>query len=120
VSSLDLSSSGSYGVYHSILDTHTWMEKFGDPPRPGYPEGFAYHEVMSQLWGLIAIRLADIAILPFNHMAYADRIATEFVADAQALLDEQQAAEARSVNLGPIAEVDARARPFPAMWFSPW
>ena len=40
-------------------------------------------------------------------MAYADRIATEFVADAQALLDAQQAAGARGVDLGPIAEAAA-------------
>lgn len=62
-----------------------WMERFGDPPIPGFPDGFAYHEAMAKLWGVIAIRLADIDILPFDHMAYANRITSEFVSCAPSL-----------------------------------
>ncbi len=61
---VDMSLDGAYGVYHSIYDNHYWMNKFGDP-------GFEYHRLMTQLWGTIALRLANSEILPFDFDAYA-------------------------------------------------
>ncbi|MBI3484929.1 MAG: hypothetical protein HY012_07245 [Acidobacteria bacterium] len=55
---------GPYGVYHSMYDDHFWMNKFGDP-------GFKYHALMSQLWGVLALRLANAEILPFDFASYA-------------------------------------------------
>jgi N-acetylated-alpha-linked acidic dipeptidase len=42
IPSTDMSFRGSYGVYHSIYDSHYWMSQFGDPT-------FQLHKVTSQL-----------------------------------------------------------------------
>lgn len=47
-------------MYHSVYDSLTWVQKFGDPT-------FAYHTAMTQLWGLLTLRMADAAVLPFNY-----------------------------------------------------
>lgn len=62
---------GPYGVYHSMYDNHFWIEHFGDP-------GFRYHALMSQLWGVLALRLANADALPFDFGAYG-RAVREFV-----------------------------------------
>jgi N-acetylated-alpha-linked acidic dipeptidase len=64
---------GQYGVYHSMYDDHFWMEHFGDP-------GFKYHIVISGLWGLLALRLANADVLPLDFAAYAANI-RQFVND---------------------------------------
>lgn len=66
---------GPYGVYHSVYDDFYWMNRFGDP-------GYLYHTLMSQLWGTIALRLADADVLPFDFAAYA-RSLREFVIEVQ-------------------------------------
>ena len=58
---------GPYGVYHAMQDTFYWMEHFGDPT-------FRYHVAMTQIWGILALRLADADILPFDYAAYADEL----------------------------------------------
>ena len=57
---------GPYGVYHSAYDDHFWMTRFGDP-------GFQYHALMAQLWGTMALRLANAEVLPLDFDAYAGR-----------------------------------------------
>ena len=64
----DLAFDGPYGVYHSIYDTHEWVARIGDP-------GFRYHATMVQLWGLLALRLANADALPLDYVPYADGIA---------------------------------------------
>jgi N-acetylated-alpha-linked acidic dipeptidase len=64
---------GPYGVYHSMYDNFYWMNHFGDP-------GYRYHTLMSQLWGVLALRLANADFLPFDFAAYA-RTIREFVAE---------------------------------------
>jgi N-acetylated-alpha-linked acidic dipeptidase len=64
---------GPYGVYHSMYDDFYWMNHFGDP-------GYRYHKLMSQLWGVLALRLANADFLPFDFAAYAERI-REFVSE---------------------------------------
>jgi N-acetylated-alpha-linked acidic dipeptidase len=64
----DLSFEGPYGVYHSIYDTHEWVARIGDP-------GFRYHAALVQLWGLVALRLANAEALPLDYVPYADSIA---------------------------------------------
>jgi N-acetylated-alpha-linked acidic dipeptidase len=71
----DLAFDGPYGVYHSIYDTHEWVARIGDP-------GFRYHAAMVQLWGLLALRLANADALPLDYAAYADRIAG-FIKDVE-------------------------------------
>ncbi|HZB25394.1 MAG TPA: M28 family metallopeptidase [Vicinamibacterales bacterium] len=71
----DLSFDGPYGVYHSMYDNHNWVARIGDP-------GFAYHEALVRLWGLVALRLASAETLPLDTPAYAARLA-DFLADLQ-------------------------------------
>src|SRR5690242_2205258 len=66
---------GDYGVYHSAYDDFYWMNHFGDP-------GYRYHTLMSQLWGVLALRLANADILPFDFANYASNI-RQFVADLE-------------------------------------
>jgi N-acetylated-alpha-linked acidic dipeptidase len=64
---------GDYGVYHSAYDDFYWMNHFGDP-------GYKYHTLMSQLWGVTALRLANADLLPFDFASYASNI-RQFVDD---------------------------------------
>ena len=64
---------GDYGVYHSAYDDFYWMNHFGDP-------GYKYHTLMSQLWGVTALRLANADLLPFDFASYAANI-RQFVND---------------------------------------
>ncbi|MGC1962649.1 MAG: M28 family metallopeptidase, partial [Candidatus Sulfotelmatobacter sp.] len=68
---LGLQFDGPYGVYHSAYDDFFWMNHFGDP-------GYRYHTLMSQLWGVLALRLANADLLPFDFASYASNI-REFV-----------------------------------------
>jgi N-acetylated-alpha-linked acidic dipeptidase len=58
---------GAYGVYHSAYDDFYWMNHFGDP-------GYRYHTLMSQLWGVTALRLANADLLPFDFASYASNV----------------------------------------------
>jgi N-acetylated-alpha-linked acidic dipeptidase len=64
IPSVDMEFSGPYGVYHSIYDDFYWMKHFGDPT-------FAYHATLAQILGLVALRLDEADILPFNYPVYA-------------------------------------------------
>jgi N-acetylated-alpha-linked acidic dipeptidase len=70
---IGLQFNGPYGVYHSMYDDYYWMNHFGDP-------GYRYHTLMSQLWGVVALRLANADLLPFDFASYADNI-RQFVAE---------------------------------------
>jgi N-acetylated-alpha-linked acidic dipeptidase len=61
---VEMSFDGPYGVYHSAYDDHFWVSRFGDP-------GFRYHALMAQLWGTLALRLANADVHPFAFDAYA-------------------------------------------------
>jgi N-acetylated-alpha-linked acidic dipeptidase len=64
---LGLQFDGPYGVYHSAYDDFFWMNHFGDP-------GYRYHTLMSRLWGVLALRLANADLLPFDFASYASNI----------------------------------------------
>jgi len=67
VASTDMGFGGDYGVYHSAYDSFYWMAHFGDPT-------FGYHVAAAQLWGTMAMRLADADGLPFDYTDYAYQI----------------------------------------------
>jgi len=67
IPSLDMGFGGDYGVYHSAYDSFHWMSSFGDPT-------FKYHVAAAQLWGTVAMRLADAEALPLDYTAYATQI----------------------------------------------
>jgi N-acetylated-alpha-linked acidic dipeptidase len=77
VASTDMSFNGDYGVYHSAYDSFYWMDHFGDP-------NFVYHVAAAQLWGTLAMRLADADGLPFDYTDYATQI-REFFTEAMRL-----------------------------------
>jgi len=64
---LGLGFEGPYGVYHSAYDDFFWMNHFGDP-------GYRYHTLMSELWGVLALRLANADLLPFDFASYAANV----------------------------------------------
>lgn len=69
VPSLDMSYGlfSEYPVYHSLYDDYVWMERFGDPL-------FHRHVALASVWGLIALRLADDEIIPFNYVSYTSEL----------------------------------------------
>jgi N-acetylated-alpha-linked acidic dipeptidase len=68
VPSSDVSSSGPYGVYHSVFDNFAWFKKFGDPD-------FVYEQEMARVFGLEVVRMADVDVLPLNYEEYGNEIA---------------------------------------------
>ncbi len=64
-----LSFDGPYGVYHSMYDDYYWINHFGDP-------GYRYHTLMSKFWGVLALRLANADVLPFDFGFYGRDIGT--------------------------------------------
>jgi N-acetylated-alpha-linked acidic dipeptidase len=56
---INLGFAGDYGVYHSMYDDHYWMEHIGDPT-------FEYHVALTRIWGVVALRLANADVLPFD------------------------------------------------------
>jgi N-acetylated-alpha-linked acidic dipeptidase len=74
IPSTDMSFGGDYGVYHSAYDSFHWMDRFGDP-------GFLYHVAAAQIWGMLAMRLADADGLQFDYTDYASQV-REFFTEA--------------------------------------
>ena len=68
VPSSDISSTGPYGVYHSVFDNFAWFKKFGDPD-------FTYEQEMARVFGLEALRMADADVLPYDYEEYGKEIA---------------------------------------------
>ena len=85
-----LSFEGPYGVYHSMYDNFYWMNHFGDP-------GYRYHTLMSQLWGVLALRLANADLLPFDFANYASNI-RDFVHDLA------KGKDLRQLDLNPVLD----------------
>lgn len=84
---LAMTYSGQYGVYHSIYDDRYYMEHFGDP-------GFAYSVNMAQIWGVLAMRLANAQVLPLDFVPYAELIGQAFTELAEAAGGKLDFAEA--------------------------
>ena len=89
IPSLDLSfrqgnAPTSYGVYHSVYDSFSYMQQQIDPD-------FKYHVVQAQLWGLIALRLASERVVPLAPVPLALDL-HRYIAYIQALFDGTQCA----------------------------
>ena len=68
VPSTDISSTGPYGVYHSVFDNFAWFKKFGDPD-------FVYEQEMARIFGLEMLRMADADVLPYDYEEYGKEVA---------------------------------------------
>ena len=64
---VEMSFNGPYGVYHSMYDNAYWMEHFGDP-------GYRYMTAMGEVWGRMALRLANADHYPHDFVLYAQRV----------------------------------------------
>jgi N-acetylated-alpha-linked acidic dipeptidase len=69
---------GPGGIYHSAYDTTRWMETFGDP-------GYRFHTAAAQIAVLLALRLANADLLPFDYVEYA-RTLDGFLSDIEKTL----------------------------------
>jgi N-acetylated-alpha-linked acidic dipeptidase len=77
IPSLDMGFGGDYGVYHSAYDSFYWMARFGDPT-------FQYHVAAAQIWGTVALRIADAEGLPLDYTDYASQL-REFVSETKTM-----------------------------------
>jgi N-acetylated-alpha-linked acidic dipeptidase len=103
VPSTDISSSGSYGVYHSVFDNFEWFQKFADPD-------FAYEQQMARVFGLEVLRMANADVLPYDYEEYgkeigaylndAEKKATEKLGGATPSFKPAQDAAARFAKAG--------------------
>jgi N-acetylated-alpha-linked acidic dipeptidase len=89
IPAIDVGFSGRYGVYHSIYDDITWMERHGDPE-------FLTHTTAAKLYTLVAMRAAGAEVLPLTFTPYG--------ASLRSLVDEMRLLQLRK----------SRARPEPA------
>jgi len=85
VPALDMSFGGDYGVYHSAYDSFYWMSHFGDPT-------FQYHVAAAQIWGTVALRLADATGLPLDYTDYGMQL-REFVNETKRLANRKKLGE---------------------------
>jgi N-acetylated-alpha-linked acidic dipeptidase len=69
VPATDITSSGPYGVYHSVFDNFAWYTQNADPH-------FFYLQQMARVLGLETIRMADADVLPFDYVAYAREVSS--------------------------------------------
>ena len=67
VPATDIGSTGPYGVYHSTFDDFAWFKKFGDPD-------FLYEQQMARVYGLQALRMADVDVLPYDYEEYGKEV----------------------------------------------
>jgi len=93
IPSTDMGFGGDYGVYHSSYDSFYWMDKFGDP-------GFVYHVAAAQVWGTLALRLAEADGLQFDYTDYAKQV-RDYFAEATRIAERRNLGnsfDAKSMN----------------------
>ncbi|GMH90745.1 hypothetical protein TrVE_jg5999 [Triparma verrucosa] len=76
IASLDFefnSPAGTYGVYHSIYDSFDWIDNYGGIDGE---KGSSFELMASaaKMWGVLALRLADSDVLPFDHVKQAEAL----------------------------------------------
>ena len=64
IPSAGLSTGAPGGVYHSNYDNFSWFERFGDTE-------FVFGPMLARVDGLVALRLANADLLPFDATRYA-------------------------------------------------
>ncbi len=98
VPSADMSSSGSYGVYHSTFDDFTWFKKFADPD-------FVYEQEMARIFGLEALRMADAEVLPYDYEQYGKEVEA-YLDAARKRADDKLGPQA--LDFGPVTSAAHR------------
>ena len=104
IPSLDVGFEGDYGVYHSALDDFYWMKHFGDP-------AFTYHQALARVLGLMAVRLDEADVLPFDYSAYGKEMArasARVAARSAQLLGDEPSAELVTQATGEFMDAATR------------
>jgi N-acetylated-alpha-linked acidic dipeptidase len=104
VPSAGLSLGGANGIYHSNYDTFAFFERFSDPD-------FVYGATLARLDGVLALRLANADVIPYD----VERYGRDIVQHAAGLV-EIASARGVSVDLGPLTRA-AQALHFAAEQF---
>ncbi|KAG3008049.1 putative glutamate carboxypeptidase [Phytophthora cactorum] len=101
---------GAYGAYHSTMDSIMYSELFADPD-------YISHVTTGRWWGLLALRLADNAVLPFEFSTYGlvmDEAVVSFQEQLKAAAERYPGVDA--VDLGElrraIGNFDANAQEY--------
>lgn len=81
IPAIDVGFQGRYGVYHSIYDDFTWMEKQGDPE-------FLTHATAARLYTALAMRAAAADVVPLTFTPYADAL-REHVDDLRRIVERK-------------------------------
>jgi N-acetylated-alpha-linked acidic dipeptidase len=63
----------TYGQYHSIYDSFAWIDAYGGIEGQ-VSSSFHIIEFAAKVWGLLALRLADTAVLPLDHLAQGEAL----------------------------------------------
>jgi len=61
---------GNGTQYHSAYDSYDWMSRFADP-------GFRYHAASAQLTAVLALRLANAEVLPYDYVEFVRELRGE-------------------------------------------
>jgi N-acetylated-alpha-linked acidic dipeptidase len=89
---------GPYGVYHSHYDTYHWMSTFGDT-------GFVYHAAAARIGALMALRLANAEVLPYDYVEFARTMRRYLPAIDSAVINRRWGA---TVATTPLADAIGR------------
>jgi N-acetylated-alpha-linked acidic dipeptidase len=93
VPAVDVGFSGRYGVYHSVYDNFTWMEKVGDPE-------FITHAMAARLYTVLAMRAAAADVVPFKFVPYGEAL-RDYLDDLRRRFERNaRAAEPGTANAG--------------------
>jgi len=95
VPSTDISSTGPYGVYHSVFDNFAWFKKFGDPE-------FVYEQQMARVFGLEALRMANADVLPYDYDEYGKEVAV-YIDAARKRVESKFGDRALDLNAATVA-----------------
>lgn len=85
----------TYGQYHSIYDSFAWMDAYGGSDgKPG--SAFDLMAFASKIWGVLALRLADTSLIPFDHIVQGKALSLyqKAIAEQQLSIDLSKLQEA--------------------------
>ena len=93
----------SVPIYHSLYDTYTHYQRFGDP-------GLAYVRLLAQTNARLVLRVANADILPWRYTAFAtslshdvDRLATDAAASHKDALRHNSLMDSDAYRLAAVA-----------------
>ena len=96
---------GSGGAYHSAYDSYHWMRTFGD-------SGYAYHATAARMGAMMALRLANADVVPYDYVEYARTMGRYVPAVDSALARAKMTGVPAAVLAAAIARMEQAAQAF--------